>query len=142
MSDPQQVAVDADGRLLAWIPGRLRNPLNGSQGMTRNGRIARSKERANWRMRTTLCVKDAMNRAEWRHEPGDGKLIVLTAYVWNLYDPDALGGVLKPITDGLVDAGIIHSDGPKTWHRIERRQEINRKHRGVYVIVQARGNMP
>jgi len=143
-----EVAV-YEGRLVAWVPGRLRNPLNGSQGMTRGGRIMRSKERASWRQRTKLCVTDALNRAGVRTREGarisskvwlprDRKLIVLTAYVWNLYDPDALGGVMKPVVDGLRDAEVIHADDAKSGHRIEHRQMIDRKHRGVEVVVQPR----
>ena len=131
-SRPDGVAVCA-GRLVAWIPGRLRNPLNRGKG--EHWAVA-ARERKGWRERTMLCCKDAMHRAKWRYHPAEPKLVVMTAYVWNLYDEDALGPAMKSVQDGLVDAGLIHGDGPKSGHRITRRQEINRRHRGVEVVVE------
>ena len=136
-SRPDGVAV-AEGRLVAWIPGRLKNPLNGSQGVSRAGRIWRTTERREWRSRTMLVVRDAMNRSRWRYSPLHGAVVVLTAYVWNRFDEDGLAAALKPVVDGLVDATLIDGDGPSSGHRFERRQEINRRHRGVEVVVEPR----
>lgn len=138
----REVAV-AEGRLIAWIPGPIHNPLNGSQGTTKYGRIFRAKER--WRERTCLCVKDAMNRAKWRYEPlGNGRtyngLVTVTAFVWNLFDEDGLAAALKPVVDGLVDAELVYSDGPTSKTKFVRRQVIERKHRGVEVVVQIGGH--
>lgn len=137
-----EVAV-VEGRLIAWIPGPIFNPLNGSQGQTKYGRIFRAKERKSWRERTELCVKDAMNRAKWKWGPlgnglePDGR-VVLTAFVRNLFDDEGLAAALKPVVDGLVDAKIIAGDSPRHRTIFERRQTIERKHRGVEVVVQRR----
>ena len=135
-----EVAI-CEGRLVAWVPGRLRNPLNRGKG-EHWGKAAR--ERKQWRERTRLCCAEAMQRAKitpGMHEggvwhPGYHKLVVITAYVWNLYDEDGLAAALKSVVDGLKDAKLIHDDGPKSGHTFERRQVINRKHRGVEVVVQ------
>lgn len=127
-----QVAVEAEGRLIAWVPGKLSNPLNGAH---RHWSV-KARDRKGWRERTFLCVKDAMNRCEWSLKPSAPKVVVLTAYVWNLYDDDGLAAATKPLVDGLVDAGALHRDDTKSGHRIERRQTINRKHRGVEIVVE------
>ena len=125
------VAV-CEGRLIAWIPGRLRNPLNGAHGHW----APRARERKDWRIRTQLCCQDAMHRSRWKYSPLVGARVVFTAYVWNRYDEDGLAAALKPVLDGLVDARLLKTDGPDGRHRIERRQAIERKHRGVEVVVQ------
>lgn len=132
-----EVAV-CEGRLVAWVPGRLTNPLNGAHGHW----AVKAKERKGWRERTMLCCRDAMRRANWRWQAGDGKHVVVTAYVWNLYDDDGLAASLKSVVDGLKDAKLIDDDGPKSGHVFERRQVINRKHRGVEVVVRPRGFQP
>ena len=134
MAGDAQVAVAESGRLIAWVPGRLRNPLNGAHG---HWAVA-ARERKAWRARTTLCCKAAMNRARWRYGPLTGAVVVLTAYVWNLYDEDGLAAALKPVVDGLCDAKLLNGDGPAAHHRFERRQAINRRHRGVEVVVEVR----
>lgn len=145
---PVRVAVEAEGRLIAWIPGRLRNPLNSSHGHW----AVKARERKGWRERTTLCLKDAANRAgialdarsDCDHNGRrcwhacEAKVVVLTAFVWNLYDEDGLAAALKPVVDGLVDAGLLDRDDTKSRHRVERRQAINRQHRGVEVVVEPR----
>lgn len=134
----------AKGRLIAWVPGRLSNPLNGAHGHW----AAQSRDRKGWRERTMLCVRQAAQQSGTRlGRPGDHrgsppwpsdwpKLIVLTAFVWNRYDDDGLRAACKPVVDGLRDADAIHDDGPKSQHRIEYRQQINRKRRGVEIVVQ------
>lgn len=133
-----EVAV-CEGRLIAWVPGRIANPNNGSQGRTKGGQIQRSQARRAWRDRTALCCKDAMNRGKWKWGPlvQDGR-VVLTAFVWNLFDEDGLAAALKPIVDGLRDARLISGDGPKSGITFVKRQVIERKHRGVEVLVQIR----
>jgi hypothetical protein len=129
-----QVAVNAEGRLIAWVPGRLRNPLNAGKGEHWS---ATARERKAWRERTFLCVKSAMNESKWRYGAGWPKLVVFTAYVWNLYDDDGLSAALKSVRDGLVDAGILNRDDPKSGHKFEYRQQIERsRHRGVEIVVE------
>src|SRR3990172_11374859 len=132
-----QVAVAESGRLIAWVPGRLRNPLNRGKG--EHWAVA-ARERKAWRARTTLCCKAAMNRARWRYGPLTGAVVVLTAYVWNLYDEDGLAAAVKSVVDGLCDANLLRGDGPAARHRFERRQAINRRHRGVEVVVEVRAS--
>lgn len=38
------------------------------------------------------------------------------ARVWNLFNDDGLRAALKPVRDGLMDARVIHSDGPRSGH--------------------------
>lgn len=133
------VAVESDGRLLAWVPGQLSNPNNGSHKHW----SVKAKTRKEWRKATFLCVLAAVRtrleqRAEWRYPADVPKVVVLTAFVWNLYDEDGLAAALKPCVDGLRDAKILHDDSPRSGHRIERRQVIDRKHRGVEVVIEPR----
>lgn len=144
----EQVAVAESGRIIAWVPGKLSNPLNGAHGHW----SVKAKARKGWRERTRLCVGGALYRAGILADTAPGawctrerwpsrvrKVVVLTAYVWNLYDDDGLAAALKGCVDGLVDARVLHSDGPNSGHRIERRQQINRTHRGVEIVVEPRG---
>lgn len=158
-----EVAV-AGGRLVAWIPGRLANFEN------RGGRhwAAKARYHREWRDRTVLCVKDALNRAgiDPRSDRRDHlphwdfrapKLVVFTAYVFNLFDTDdGLRNAIKPAKDALLPryeyaikrgvgagqtrsvlgVGLIDSDGPGNPHRFEYRQKIDRKHRGLEVVVE------
>ena len=128
------VAREAGGRLLAWVPGRLTNPLNGSHKHW----AVKARDRKGWREVTALCVGSAMRIANWGYAPFFPKVVILTAFTWNTYDDDGLAAALKPVVDGLRDARLIHSDDPQSGHRIERRQVIDRKHRGVEVVVEPR----
>lgn len=66
------------------------------------------------------------------------KRIRLEAKVWNLFDAhDGLRGALKPVVDGLVDVGIIHSDAPDCGHIFEYEQAIDRKSLGVRITIEA-----
>jgi hypothetical protein len=124
----------AEGRLIAWVPGAISNPMNGAQrGWQKKARI-----RKGWRERTMLCVQDAMNRSAWEHRPLSGAVVVMTAYVWKVFDEDGLASALKPVMDGLVDARLLAGDAPRFVQKVQRRQMINRKHRGVEVVVQVR----
>lgn len=153
-----------EGRLVAWIPGKLANFEN------KGGRHWGPKARYHktWRERTVLCVKDALNRAKidpkafsyWKDSypwgTGDPKLVVFTAYVARLFDSDdGLRNAIKPIKDALLPeyryaikkgaragtsvlvlgVALIDSDGPGNRHKFEYRQAVH-KQRGVEVVVQ------
>jgi len=69
--------------------------------------------------------------------PDHPKRVTLAANVWNLYDThDGLRGALKPVVDGLVDAGVLHSDAPTCGHEFVYAQEINRRMLGVLITVE------
>src|SRR5262249_51703878 len=125
---------------IAWIPGRITNPANGSQGRSEWAQRRRAKERAAWRERARTVLTDAINRSGWKLDSHAPKIVALTAHVWSLFDPDGLANALKPIVDGLRDTrpAILHDDGPeeRSGHRILRRQVLDRKRRGVIVVVE------
>lgn len=124
--------VDADTQLVVWIPGRLTNPLNGPH---RHWSV-QARERKGWRERTFLHCTDVMMRERWHIPPRTPKLITLRVSTWNTFDEDGLAAALKPVIDGLRDAGIVHDDSPRACHAIIRRQQINRRRRGVEVVVE------
>lgn len=116
-----------------FVPGKLVNPLNGSHGHWRVG----ARYRKGWREKVKLLWLEMRLERVGITAPEVPKFIVLTAYVWNLFDShDGLRAALKPCVDGLVDAGIIHSDADRAGHRFVYAQEIRRKRRGVQIAVE------
>ncbi len=84
-----------------------------------------------WRAKVKLS---GFRLATWT--PDTPKRITLAAQVWNLFDAhDGLRGALKPVVDGLVDAGVIHSDAHDCGHTFIYEQEVNRKAMGVCITV-------
>jgi len=126
-------------RFSVFIPGAPRNPLNGSWGhWAKHHRWATT-----WRDRTAQYLFVLRTSGQLRG-PGYGasydmrrpKRITLCAQVGRRMDnQDNLRAALKPIVDGLVDARVIHSDGPTSGHVIEYLQLVNRRERGVRVTV-------
>jgi hypothetical protein len=116
-----------------FIPGRLRNPLNGSWGSWRkHARLARE-----WREKTTLLLLTARIGGGGGHPLTEPKRITFTAYTGARWDDDAIPGAIKPIRDALVDL-IIHSDAPDSGHEFVYRQEVRREARGVGISVMPR----
>jgi hypothetical protein len=60
------------------------------------------------------------------------------AHTFNRFDDDGLRNACKPILDGLVDAGVLHSDAPIAGHLVTYDQRIDRKHRGIQITISPR----
>jgi hypothetical protein len=123
--------------LCFFIPGKLRNPLNGSWGgWHKHARLARD-----WRERTTgaVLVAYGYQRGARPVDPtGENpKRVIFIAHVGRLWDTDNLPAAIKPVRDGLVDARLIHSDAPGSGHEFVYQQVVDRAHRGVAVTVEA-----
>lgn len=121
-----------------FVPGKLSNPLNGAHGHW----SAEAAYRKRWRAATKACalsVEGRIDLAALGHAT-EPKAILLTAHTWNTMDRDGLGAALKPVVDGLVDAGIIHDDGPTKGggHVLTYRQRVDRRNRGVLITVEPR----
>ncbi len=69
--------------------------------------------------------------------PHDPKRVELVAHTARPMDSDGLSASLKAIRDGLMDAGLIHDDGPTSGHTFRYRQ-VQDGHRGVRVRVTRR----
>ena len=114
--------------MTVFIPGKLRNPLNGSWGGWRkHAKLAKE-----WRERTAQYI--FMDRAHWVLVPTTPKTVTFTAHVGAGWDDDNLPAAIKPIRDALVGT-VIHSDAPDSGHTFIYRQVIDRKNRGVEITV-------
>jgi hypothetical protein len=115
-----------------FVPGTLRNPLNGSWG----GWHKHAKLAKDWRERTAtaILVKWIVSGRPGRN-PRGAKAISFTAHVGRHWDDDNLPAAIKPIRDGLVDAGLIHSDAPDSGHTFTYAQCVDRNARGVKITI-------
>jgi hypothetical protein len=123
--------------ITVFVPGKLRNPLNGSWGGWRkHARLAKE-----WRARTTGAVylDDLMHSRRVRPDPTLPATITFTAHVGRRWDDDNIPGAVKPIRDGLVDARVIHSDGLSSGHTFRYAQVVDRERRGVEVQIDRGG---
>jgi len=125
MSEGQRV-------LALFVPGKVRRQDNGSQGSWR----AKAGYRKRWRERIKVFLLSSGYRLN-KIPPETTKTIRIRAAVFNLFDEDGLGAALKPVVDGLVDTGVLHSDKPEqvSGHRIMKAQHIDRKNEGVTILV-------
>jgi hypothetical protein len=114
-----------------FVPGKLRNPLNGSWGGWRkHARLAKD-----WRERTSQHLFVALQGRPLA--PGnlrEPKRITFTAYVGAQWDDDNIPGALKPVRDSLTGL-LIHSDAPDSGHEFVYRQAVRREQRGVGISV-------
>lgn len=118
--------------MTVFVPGKLRNPLNGSWGGWRkHARLAKD-----WREHTyAQILVDWINAGRPKFDACPPKTITFTAHVGARWDDDNLPAAIKPIRDALVDAQVIHSDAPDSGHRFSYCQVVDRKHRGVEIRV-------
>lgn len=134
-------AADPKALLDVFVPGKVTNPLNGSHGHW----SVRAKWAKDWRTRTRVYAEHARSAvatlldargksAEAARRP---KRVTFTLHVWRRFDDDALGPCAKPCRDGLVDAGVVDSDGPKAPHQWVYEQRVDRKRPGVRIVVTA-----
>ena len=120
-----------------FLPGELSNPLNGSH---RHWSV-RARWAKIWRTKTHLLVSA---RPEVRGLDSTApKIIRFVANLWNLMDEgDGIRAALKPVLDGLRDARVIHSDGPGCGHLFVYGQRIDRRQRGVRILVEPNRENP
>ena len=118
--------------LRVFVPGIVTNQLNGAQGWHWS-RVA--KERKEWRARTVTMVRSRRHEAPF--VPTVPKRITFTAHVWSRFDDDSLPATMKSVRDGLIDAGLIHADGPTSGHVFEYKQIVDRQRRGVQIEARA-----
>ena len=118
--------------LEVFVPGKLRNPLNGSWGGWRkHARLAKD-----WRERTAqrLFMEQRVSRSMPAASLSTPKRITFTAQVGARWDDDNLPAAIKPIRDALVGL-VIHADDPGAGHEFVYRQTVNRSERGVRITV-------
>ena len=118
--------------LVVWIPGPVKSVMRGAHGHWQAKAGARKAQRE----KTKWFVLTEITRESWSCRASDPKRITFVASVHNLMDDDNLRAALKATRDGLRDAGIIDDDSPRSGHRFEYVQEIDRKRPGVMVRVE------
>jgi hypothetical protein len=121
--------------IVVFVEGPLYNPMNGSHGhWSKRARWARQ-----WRERAGMTLLAGGARA-WvaQHRTTTPKDIAFLLHTFNRVDTDALGPMVKPCRDALMDAGIIASDGPDAGHTFTYSQRIDRAHRGVRITIEPR----
>jgi len=118
--EPQEIRL--------FIPGALRNYAN--------GRVHWRTEAA-YRKRWRLVVGLEARQRGWATlaVPEAPKHVEILAWTFNRFDDDGFRNACKPIVDGLVDAGVLHGDGPASGHQITYRQAIHREDRGVWLTI-------
>jgi len=96
---------------MASTPLELRNPLNGSGGTTRGGRMAEAKRKKALRAAGYLLGKRLLpSLTKWP------VAVVLTRVSPRAFDDDNLAAAFKPVRDGLADAWIVDDADPRvTW---------------------------
>jgi crossover junction endodeoxyribonuclease RusA len=93
-------------KLTVVIPGRPPTPNNGP----RNNWAAAAAERKQWRGDAHKIARDAVNRAGW---PGADLVRIHVVFVVPTHgrrDWSNLIASLKPLEDGMVDAGVMRDD--------------------------------
>ena len=115
--------------MLIFVPGKLRNPLNGSWGGWRkHARLAKE-----WKERTAQHI--FADRAHWTIVLQAPKIVTFTAHVGAGWDDDNLPAAIKPIRDALVGT-VIHSDAPEAGHTFVYKQVVDRARRGVQIEIE------
>ena len=111
-----------------FVPGPLRNPLNGPHGhWSKHARWART-----WRERTHQQLWLALRGMD-AADATCPKIVRFLAKTHNGVDDDNLRAMLKPCRDALKDARIIHDDAKDSGHVFVYEQMIDRGHRGVEI---------
>lgn len=115
-----------------WIPGRLRNPLN-------NRKMGNGFVWDRYKNKWQNGVDTALLLAGYRRgvvAPDLPKMVTMTALVFNKFDShDGLRAALKPIPDALKRAGLIDDDRDSAGHEFVYKQQIDRTHPGLMLIV-------
>lgn len=126
-----QQPVKAPGDLIAiFVPGILKNPLNGPQYGRQ--KFAHASYRKRWKERVALAL---LETSYFYCRLGERRAIHFHANVFNLFDTDGLQAACKPIRDALVECGVISGDADRDGHTFTYDQRIDRKNRGVEIRV-------
>lgn len=115
------------GTLCVFVPGQVRNPLNGSHGHWSKHR----KWASDWRERTThrlWAFSQWIDLKLWA--PKVPKVIAFAIYSRNPFDSDNRAAVCKPLRDALKDARLIDDDRDSSGHSFSYGQVIAR-HKGA-----------
>lgn len=126
-------------RVEFFVPGKLRNPLNGAHGHWR----ASASYRRQWRDKTAILANQTpydgiAARGAWEEYQAAMKApkrVEFLAHVGARWDDDNLRAGLKPVRDALIGR-LIHSDAHDCGHEFHYEQRIDRKNRGVRVTVE------
>jgi hypothetical protein len=126
-------------RLTLWIPARVVNALNARAHWTVDDRRARMQREA-------VCaevLRTLGRRYQLRVGPAVPKTVHCHAYVARLFDLDSgLPSACKHLVDGLIDAGILDDDGPKSGHVFTYEQTVatRKAARGVRITIAVRND--
>lgn len=101
-----RVRGGTDVNLVVTIPGRPPTPNNGP----RNNWAAAAAERKQWRGDAHKIARDAVNRAGWERADLVRVHVVFVVPTHGRRDWSNLIASLKPLEDGLVDAGVMLDD--------------------------------
>lgn len=138
----EQPVKQADELLAIWVPGKLKNPLNGPQYGKQ--KFVQSRYRRDWKDRVALALFEIRWRAEGKWFVPTGALdnyptgptrVLLTASVHQKFDSDGLQAACKPIRDALVECGVVSGDAERDGHVWEYAQRIDRARRGIEIRV-------
>lgn len=133
--DPLPQGQFEPDRFTIFLPGRLKNFAN----IGHRSWKPEASYRKRWRKKVKEVLGTWLVQQGWVHQPSRLKRIIMTAHTWNEMDADGLRSSLKPLVDGLKDAGVIDDDRPSLGHRIdEPAQKIDRHLRGVWITVEVR----
>lgn len=108
----------SDGALTIFVPGRPRNPLNGShEHWSKRARWAKG-----WRERAQMALMRevgqwGVNRVrKWPWNTTTPKRITFTIYGPSRFDDDNVRAVCKPVRDALKDMCVIDDDRESAGH--------------------------
>lgn len=111
--------------LIARVPTKTTNPLNGSAGFSKSWTFARAREKRTVRSLTRIVVGAAIGQAQLARDALLPCVVTMTrvAPSEGLDEHDGLPAALKPVADGITDALGLKNDRTKDieWRRDQRR---------------------
>jgi hypothetical protein len=124
-------------RLSLWIPARVVNVLNARAHWTVDAKRAHVQRDA-----VCAAVLQALGRSyRLRVGPAVPKTVHFHAYVAQPFDlSDGLPSACKHLLDGLIDAGLLDDDGPRSGHVFTYEQTVatRKAARGVRITIAVR----
>jgi hypothetical protein len=115
-----------------FVPGPIRNPLNGSHGhWSKHARWVKTE-----RERTAYLILK-LGWPAYSQSPTVPKRVDFLVYVARRFDDDNLAAACKPYRDALKDMRVIDDDGPARGHEFHYRQVVS-KTRGIEITVTPR----
>jgi hypothetical protein len=132
----QQPTLEPGELLAIFVPGKLKNPLNGPQWGKQ--KFSQMRYRKTWKERVELTLFERAHMMEdVGFHPGP-KRVTFRAGTHNAMDTDGLQAALKPVRDALVECGVISGDAERDGNKFVYEQRIDRKRRGVEIRVALR----